>query len=131
DPLAPRPGDGLDGDGRVLLDLGRGPRADGLGLRAASLELDARVQILGVLPHNDQIHLVVAGPDTGIKLAGPDARVEVQLMPERHVDTAEAGADGCGDGTLERVPVAPDGVEDAVGQGGAVLLHDVGPRLLD
>ena len=45
------------------------------GFRFSLLELDAGVDVFGVLAHDDQIDVVVAGANAGIALAGPDERI--------------------------------------------------------
>ena len=65
------------------------------GRGLAGLELDAGVQVLGVLAHDHQIDgpLAEESPHAGIILARPDAGEQAQLLPQVDVDAAEAGAD--------------------------------------
>ena len=85
--------------------------------------LYAGVEVLGVLAHDHEVDVVIAAGDALYRAGGADVRVEVELLPERDVDAAEAAADGRGDGALEGRAVGADGVQDALGEGGAVLLH--------
>jgi hypothetical protein len=90
--LMERPRVGTDVLAVQALDLG-----DDLGrLGLVLLELAAEVEVLGVLADDDQVDLGVGeiGPDAGEVLAGPDAGVEVEGLPEVDVDAPEAGPDG-------------------------------------
>ena len=108
--------------GRVQL-LQEAPQV--LGGIAVLLELDAGVQVLGVLADDDDVGLGEAGADPGVALAGADAGVEVELLAQEHVDAAKARAHrGCG-GPLDADAVALDRVQRAVGERGALLGVDV------
>ena len=98
----------------------------------ALLELDARVQVLGVLADDHEVDVVVARAHARVALARPDARVQVERLAQRDVDRAEARADGRRDRPLDRDRRAPDRVDHAVGQRvAAVRWGDVGAGLLD
>src|SRR5204863_4786176 len=98
----------------------------------ALLELDAGVEILGVLTHDDQVDVVVARADARVALTRAYLAVEVERLPERDVDGAEPGSDGRRDRALDRHAVSADRLEDVVGQGvSAVLVHDVRPGVLN
>jgi hypothetical protein len=101
-----------------------------LGFGGALLVLDSGVEILRVLAHDDQVDLLEPCADARIRLARPHLAVEVEALPQRDVDGAEAAADGRCDRALEGDPGLTDRVEDVVRQGvPAVLLHHVGTRL--
>ena len=100
---------------------------DQLGrLRRALLELDAGVEVLGVLAHDDQVDVVEAAADARIALARAHLRVQVELLAQRDVDRAEAAADRRRDRPLQRDAGLADRVEDVGRQRvAAVLLHHV------
>ena len=58
----------------------------------ALLELDAGVEVLGVLAHDHQVDVVVARTGARDRERRAQARVEVELLADRDVDAAEAGA---------------------------------------
>jgi hypothetical protein len=94
-------------------------------------ELDPRVEVLGVLAHDDEIDARVARTHPLIALARTHLAVEVERFAKRDVDASEARADRSRDRPLERHAVLLDRLEDVVGERvAAVLVHDVGPRLL-
>ena len=66
--------------------------------------LDAGVEVLGVLADDDDVDVVEPGAHAGVGLARPHAGVEVELVAQRDVDRAEAGADRRRDRALERQP---------------------------
>jgi len=102
------------------------------GLGPAVLELDPGVDVFRGLAHDHDVDVLEAGADTGVRLAGPDLRVEVERDAQTDVDRAEALADRSGDRALERHPVAADRLERLVRQWvAAVPRHHVGTRLLD
>ena len=135
DPLGAEDRDRLDRDPRVRAD-GRAVQllqeaAQVLRLRRVLLELDPGVQVLGVLPDDHDVGLGEAGADALIGLAGTDARVEVELLAQEHVDRAKARAHGRGGGALDAHPVALDRLQRAVRERRALLGVDVLPgRLL-
>jgi hypothetical protein len=94
DPLRSEHGDRLDRDpgpiarGRVELVGEEGPQL--LHLSRALLELDAGIEVLGVLPDDHDVGLGEASAHALVGLTGPDAAVEVELLAQRHVDRAVA-----------------------------------------
>ena len=100
------------------------------GLRSG-LVLDARVEVLGVLAHDDEIDVVVARADACVRLARPETRVELELVAERDVHRAEAGADRRRDRPLQRHAVRLHRGERLLGERCARLLHHVDARLAD
>ena len=121
---------GADGSvGRELVD-----RVDQLaGRRLGGLELDARVQVLGVLAHNHQIDGMVAeeSPHTGIILARADAGEQAQFLAQVDVDAAEAGAHRRGDGGLQGALRTADARQGCVRQGRTAAGHHVQACLLN
>ena len=103
------------------------------GLRLAPLELDARVQVLGVLADDDQVQgdVGVVGADAGVVFAGPDAGKEPQFVPQLDVDAAKPLAHRRGDGGLQGAARAADALQHADRQRGAEAFHHVQSRLLD
>jgi hypothetical protein len=126
---------GLDRDAGLL--AGRGVELVGeegaqlLDLLGALLELDPRVEILGVLAHDDEVGFREAGAHTRVGVAGPNAGVEVELLAERDVDRAVAGADRGGRGPLDGDAALADRVERAVGERVALRLVHVDPGVLE
>jgi len=114
--------------------LGRGPGDDLDALRRIRPDhvLDPGVEVLGVLPDDDQIDVVVAGFDALHRPGRPEVGVEAERLAERDVDTPEAGSDRRGDRTLDRHAIAADRLEDVVREGrpvgrdaGLAGLHDL------
>jgi hypothetical protein len=133
----PRAGDrdGLHGDAGV-----RGNRVPDQALqllpqpgggRGASFELDALVQVLGVLPDDHEVHTGVASGHAGVVAGRAHRGEQIELLAEGHIDAPETRAHRCGDGALQRGPALTDGFQDAIGQGGAFPLDDVGARFLE
>src|SRR6267378_4209251 len=141
EPLAAFLGHGLDADrGRVreadLVDLHLLLQElhDLLGFRRPLLPLDARVDVLRVLAEDHHVHLVRALHGRGHALEvlhRAQADVEVEHLAQRHVERAEALADGRGERALDGHQVFADDVERLLGQQvrRAVLAVDLG-RLL-
>ena len=96
----------------------------------ALLELDAGVEVLGVLAHDHDVGLGEARAHALVGLAGPDARVEVELLAQQHVDRAKARADRRGGRALDADLGALDRVQRRVGERVAVGLVLVDPGLL-
>jgi hypothetical protein len=98
-----------------------------LRVGGAFLELDARVQILGVLANDDDVDVLEERADARVALARADLRVEVERLPQPDVDGAEALADRSRDGALEGHPVPADRVERRGRKRiVVVLVHDLG-----
>ena len=85
------------------------------------LELDAGVEVLGVLAHDDDVGLGEARADALVGLARADARVEVELLAQEHVDQRKPEPTGVVVGPLDPDAVALDRVQRAVGERGALL----------
>ena len=77
---------------------------DRLRRRAARADvvLDARVDVLGVLAHDDQVDAGVAARHAGQRAHRPHVGVEIEVLPQRHVHRAIALALGRRQRTLER-----------------------------
>src|SRR6185437_7279082 len=136
-PAGARLGDRLDRDAGALADLRAGHALDRLGdlalaLRPA-LELDARVEILGVLAHDHEVDagVGVAGADARVVLARAHLRVQVERLAQADVDRAESAADRGRDRALDGGAVAADRLDDVAGERvAAVAIHDVGAGVL-
>ena len=103
----------------------------GVRVVGARLELDPGVEVLGVLADDDEVDALVARAHARVRLAGPDARVEAELVAQRDVHGAEPGADRRRDRALERDAVALDRLERLLRERRPGLLHHVDARLLD
>ena len=97
---------------------------------AAALELDAGVEVLGVLADDDEIGLRKARAHALERLARPDARVEVELLAQQHVDRAKARADGRRRRALDADAGPSQRRERGVRERVAVLAVLVDPRLV-
>jgi hypothetical protein len=106
-----------NGDPGVVSELGAGEPvelgSEGGRLGRSSFELDPLVEVLGVLADHDEVDAGVTGRDTGKGPRGPDRSEQVELVPQLHVHAAEAAADRCRDGALQRHPGAPDLLQHA------------------
>ncbi len=135
DPLRGFRAHGLDREAGLrvqLLRLQPAERRDQLLRRLASrFELDAGIEVFGVLADDDHVDGLVSGAHAGIGLARPQAGVEVQLVAERDVHGAEPRADRRRDRALEGHARVADGGQRLLRQRVAVVrLHDVCARLL-
>src|SRR5438093_1093760 len=116
----------LDADGRrvrkadlVDLHLVLQELHDLLRLRRALLPLDAGVDVLRVLAEDHHVDLVRPLHRRGHALEvlhGAQADVEVEHLPQRHVERAEALADGRGERSLDGDEILADDVERLLGQ---------------
>ena len=105
DPLRRGGADGLHGDARAGGDLLRLQGVQGLdhvrrGV-GAGFVLDARVEVLRVLAHDDEVDILVPRAHPFVRLARAQAGVQPELVAQRDVDRAEAGADRRGDRPLQ------------------------------
>ena len=102
------------------------------GLGRAGLELDAGIQVFGILADDDQIdrHAAKEGANARIILAGADAGVQLEFLAELHVDAAKTLAHRRGDGGLQGTVRAADAGQQRFRQRGAGPFHDIDPRLL-
>src|SRR3990172_187300 len=118
--------EGLDADGRGVgeADLGDLHLLDEeiddlLGLGGALLPLDAGVDVLRVLPEDDHVDLlgVLHRRRHALEIAnGSETDVQVQHLAQRHVQGAEALADGRRERALDRDQVFADHVHGLVRQ---------------
>ncbi len=116
--LGPELRDRLDADRRALADLGvhlaHEEIAHAGGFRGAGAPLDAGVHVLRVLAEDDDVESlgVLDGRPHAPEVAhGADARVQVELAAERHVERADPAADGRGERTLDADAVLAQAVE--------------------
>ena len=105
DPFARRAGDELDAVGHLVIDH----------------ILDALVEILGVLAHNDEVDIVKAGGYARQRMHRAQVGVGGKALAQLHIDAAEALADGGSRGALERPAAGLDGVQRAGGDQLAAL----------
>src|SRR5438034_9637528 len=112
----------------MLADLGFADpldhRLDLALLGRIDVELDPRVQVLDVLADHDKVDVTAWRGDPGVGLRRPQVRVQVELLTERHIDRAKAGAELGRERTLERDAVAPHRLESLFWKRRAAL----GPR---
>ena len=120
---------GLVAGGRV--ELLREELPQSLDLVRALLELDARVEVLRVLADDHEVGLREAGAHALVGLARADARVEVELLAQGHVDRPVARAHRRGGRPLDGDAALADRVEGAVGERVPLLLVDVDPGVLE
>src|SRR5215470_4257133 len=126
EPLRAFLGHGLDADGRALrepdlvdLHVLLEELHDLLGLGRPLLPLDARVDVLGVLPEDDHVDLLrmLHGRGHALEvLHGAEAHIEIQDLAEGHVQRAEALAHRRGERALDGDQVLADDVEGLVGK---------------
>ncbi len=120
-------GDGLDSDPRGLweADLGVGlgelpleEVQDLLHLLAACRPLNPGIDVLGVLPEDDHVDQLGVLHRAGYPLEpahGAHAGVKVQLLPQGHVDGADAPAHRGGQGPFDGHQVLADEVQGFLG----------------
>ena len=113
--LGPEDADGLDAHAGVAADFFLAAFEQVViqkinqpgGVRAAFLELDAGVHIFGILTEDNDIDLLRVLHRAGHALVVLDrahAGVEVEKLAERHVEGADAAADGRGERSLDGDP---------------------------
>src|SRR5438132_9920495 len=127
--------DGLDTEPGVWPNRFSGSCANPLnhvaGLGFSFLELDAGVDVLGVLPDDDQVDVVVPRADPRIALAGANQGIEIELFAERDVHRSDPLPNRRCQRPLDRHLVPTDRLEHRRRHRGAVLLHDAESRILD
>ena len=132
DPFGRRLRDRLDGDAGIGTDSARAlflaQRDQLAGALGALFELDARVQVFGVLADDDDIHAVVAPARPRNGQDGAQARVQTEFPAQRHVHAPESRAHRRGDGSLDGHLVPLDRFDGRSRQRRAVLLHEMRPR---
>ncbi len=100
---------------RKLGDPGRRPLGDdfqALDNARHDLVLEARVEVLGVLAHDDEIDPLAPGRHAGQVPHRPQVRVQIERLAQPDVDAREALPDRRADRALERDLVAPDGCKE-------------------
>src|SRR6185369_10067935 len=90
--------------------------------------LDARVDVLGVLAHHDEVDVVVAARHARDGAHRPHVGEEIEVLPERHVDRAVALALGGRERPLEREAGVLDRVDGPLRQRILLLLDGGEPR---
>ena len=133
-PLAPLARDRLDADGDglreadLLVHLGEvvlEEREELLDVLGAGLELDAGVDVLGVLAEDHHVDLLGVLDRRGHALEPADraeADVEVEQLPQRDVERADAAADGRRQRPLDADQVLAERLDRLVGQPGGELV---------
>lgn len=84
--------------------------------------LEPRVLALTVLPNDDDVHVVVPGRQAREVETVDERGVEVELLPELHVEGGHTTAYGGGEAALEADLVAADGLDDLGGDRGHVAV---------
>src|SRR5438477_7943881 len=92
-------------------------------LGRVDVELDARVEVLDILADHDEVDVSARSGYAGIGLRGPQVGVQVELLAERHVHRAKAGAELGRERALERDAVAPHRLESLFRKRRAALGH--------
>src|SRR5690606_33829435 len=92
-PAALLPGT-LEGQAAEALGALLGDDLDGLSRVLADPVLDARIEIFGVLPVEDDVYVLVREVEPRQAQGGPDVGVQIELLAQRHVDRAEPRPDG-------------------------------------
>ncbi len=122
-------GDRFDADAGILTDLVFGKflnlRDKFQDLRSALLELDPGVKVFGILAHDHEIDILIAGPHAFIGFAGPEAGVEIELFAERDIHGAESRSHWRGDWRLDGDLVLADGFDHAVRKRRAFARHHI------
>src|ERR1700687_1384477 len=62
-------------------------------VRRALFELEARIDVLGVLSHDDEVEVVAKVARALVGLDRSDQGEEVELLAQRHVDASKPAAD--------------------------------------
>ena len=97
----------------------------------ALLELEPRVDVLGVLADDDEVEVVAQVASALVSLDWPHQRVQVEGLAQSNIDAAEAASHRGRDRTFERDLVLADRLQNVVGQGCAVLGDGSFARLVD
>ena len=126
EPLRPFPRDRLHPEGTRVRETDRRDAhlvaqegAQTAGLLTAGFPLDAGVDVLGVLAedrHVDEVGLANRRRDTLEPAHRADAREQVQLLAQRHVERPDPATHGRREGSLDRDPVMPDRAESVPGE---------------
>ena len=59
--------------------------------------LDAGVEAFGIFANDDEVHIRITGRNVGKVADGTEVRVELETLPQFHVDTREPASDGSRD----------------------------------
>ncbi len=74
-------------------------------------ELDASVEVFGVLPDHHDVNVLISRLNAGVGLAGTQAGVEGELLSQGDIDATESRPDGSGHRPFKRDLVLFYGVE--------------------
>ena len=86
----------------------------------AFLELDASIQILGILADNHQVNIVVMTPSTGKRNDGAQANIKAERLAKRNVHATKTSANGSRDWPLDGDFVALDSLNGGIRKRGAL-----------
>ena len=92
-----------------------------LGVGSAFAELDARVDVFGVLAEDHDVELfrmLYGAGHARVVLHGAHAGVEIENLAQGHVERADASADGRGQRALDGDAQIARGVDGVIGQPG-------------
>ncbi len=127
--------DHLDADCGILGDLLLRTTVDRLddlcGILAARIELDAGIEVFEVFANDHQVDIAERRLDSLDGLARPQVGIRLQLLAERDVDAAEAGADRGGDRALQADAVLADRRDRRIRQQLTMLLVGFEASLAD
>ena len=98
-----------------LLARGAGDELDAVGDLVVQHILDALVEILGVLAHDDKVHIVKAGRYARQRVHRAQVCIGGKALAQLHIDAAEALADGRSRRAFQCPAARLDGVQRAGG----------------
>ena len=98
------------------------------GLRAL-FELNAGIQVLGVLANDDQVDVVIASASTRNRDNGTQAHIQIEALTKGNVHAAEASSHRSGNRALNGNLVALYGFDGALGKRGSLGFHKMSASL--
>ena len=105
----------VKGKAADFLARGAGNQLDAVGHLVIDHILDALVQILGVLAHNDKVNVVKPGGYARQRVHRAQIGIGREPLAQLHIDAAEALADRGGGGALQRPAICLNGIQRAGG----------------
>src|SRR5258708_7784424 len=94
------------------------------------LELDAGVDVLGVLAHDHEVEVVAQVARALVSLDRAHERIQVELLAQGHVDASEPGTDWRRDRSFDRDFVLANGGKHRLRERGAEFLDGGLARLV-
>src|SRR2546422_303225 len=91
--------------------------------------LQARIEILGVLTHDDNVDIVKTGFDSRQVLDGSEIGIEIQSLSQSHVDTGKSPSDGRRNGTFDSHVIAVNRIQQFIGKIFATFLEGFCPGI--